>query len=73
MSTKRKKGQKAVFKNCLQNKNDCIAGDTIYIECQKPNKKWTLITKSNQHKGSSCTARRDAKAVILKSYTNVKN
>jgi len=45
MSTKKKTGQKAVFKNCLQNKNDCIAGDTIYIECRKPGG-WKLFRMS---------------------------
>ena len=72
MSTKKKTGQKAVFKNCLQNKNDCIAGDTIYIECRKPGG-WKLFRMSIRHHGNCCTARMNAKAIILKPYTNIKN
>jgi hypothetical protein len=70
MSTKKIRGQKT-FKNCLRNANDCIVGDSIYIVCQKP-QNWALITKSSQHKGQCCTAKKDAKAIILRSYTNVK-
>ncbi len=71
MSTKKIRGQKPVFKNCLRNTNDCIVGDSIYIVCRK-SEKWKLVSKSHQHKGSCCTARKDAKAVILKSYINIK-
>ena len=59
------------FQNCLRDINSCIEGDSIYIECRKPSN-WKLFQMTAQHKGSSCNARKNAKAIILKSYTNVK-
>lgn len=59
------------FKNCMQKPDDCIEGDSIYVQCQKPGP-WRLIRKSTQHRGQNCTARKDAKAIILRSYKNVK-
>jgi hypothetical protein len=62
--------KKTIFVNCSQDVDDCIAGDSLYIECMKPGQ-WNLIKKSNRHKGSACTAKKDAKAIILKKYTNL--
>jgi phage protein U len=50
---------------------DSIAGDQIRVSCMKP-EQWILFQKSGQHKGSYCIAKKDAKAKILKAYTNIK-
>ena len=63
--------KKKIFQNCRRKENDCIEGDSIYIECRKSGI-WNLIRMSGQHHGNCCTAKMNAKAVILKSYTNVK-
>lgn len=63
--------EKAIFRNCVRDKNACIEGDSIYVECRKPPKKWILKQMSGRHKGSSATINKNAKAIILKSYTNV--
>jgi hypothetical protein len=54
-----------------RNEGDSIAGDQIYVVCMKPDQ-WKLIQRSGQHKGSCCVAKKDAKARILKAYTNIK-
>lgn len=51
--------------------DDSIAGDQIFVRCMKP-EQWRLFQKSGQHKGSCCVAKKDAKAKILKAYTNIK-
>lgn len=56
--------------NCYQDFGDCIEGDSIRVECRKYTK-WKLFRKSKQHKGSTCKISKNAKATILKSYTNV--
>lgn len=53
------------------NKGDTIRGDSIRIEC-RDHGKWNLFQMSSQHKGSVCVARKNAKATIMKTYTNVK-
>jgi len=58
-------------KDCRREEGACIEGDTIYVQCQKPGK-WTLFRKSEQHRGSHCKADKDAKAVLLKKYTNIR-
>ncbi|RLB35555.1 MAG: hypothetical protein DRH20_10905 [Deltaproteobacteria bacterium] len=63
-----KKGRK--FKNCSRKPYDCIEGDHIYIQCNAPGK-WKVFRKSGQHKGQACDAKKDAKAILLKSYTNI--
>ena len=55
---------------CYRNVGDCIVGDQIYVECRKPDK-WKLIRRTGQHQGSVCTVKKDAKATILKAYTNI--
>jgi len=55
-----------------RNVGDMVCGDTIKVECRDPGK-WKLIQMSGQHKGSICIAKKNAKATIVKSYTNVKN
>lgn len=59
------------FQDCVRDENACIEGDSIYVECRKPPAKWYLKQMSGQHKGSSATINKNAKAIILKSYTNV--
>jgi len=71
MSKKKGSQIKNIFKNCSRKANDCIEGDTVYIECRKPGV-WKLFRMSTQHHGNCCKARMNAKAIILKSYTNVK-
>ncbi len=57
-------------KTCLREQGDCIEADSIYIECRKYSN-WKLFQKSGTHKGSRCKIQKDAKATILKKYTNV--
>ena len=54
-----------------RNEGDTISGDAIRVECRDPGK-WQLFQMSGKHKGSHCLARKNAKAVIIKCYTNVK-
>jgi len=58
-------------KNCCRNVGDCIEGDSIRIECQKPDKQWRLFQKSKQHRAMRCIVKKDAKATIIKSYKNL--
>ena len=51
-------------------KGDSIAGDHIRVTCRKKGA-WTEIRKSGQHNGHQCEAKKDAKAEIVKAYTNV--
>jgi hypothetical protein len=55
---------------CYRNVGDCIAGDQIRVECRTPGK-WKLYRRTGQHQGSVCIVKKDAKATILKSYTNI--
>jgi len=59
------------MKKCYRNVGDCIEGDSIRVECQKPGKKWKLFQKSNQHRGMRCVVKKDAKAIIIKQYKNL--
>ncbi len=59
-------------KPCLRAPGDCIEGDSIYVECRKKGK-WKLFRMSGQHQGVQCTAKTNAKAVILRKYTNIKS
>lgn len=56
---------------CYRNAGDCIEGDQIYVRAMKPGK-WVLIRKSNQHNAMKCIAKKDAKAELIRAYTNVK-
>gem|GEM_PF-2149538 len=56
-------------KPCLREPNNCVEGDQLYIECKKKGR-WELIQKSGQHKGSSCTVKKNAKAIVLRKFTN---
>jgi len=58
-------------KDCYRDEGDCIEGDSIYIQCQDP-QQWKLFRKSGQHRGRKCKAKKDAKAIILRSYTNIR-
>lgn len=51
-----------------RNVGDCIAGDQIRVEYRKPGD-WNRRT--GQHQGHVCKAEKDAKATILKAYTNI--
>jgi hypothetical protein len=58
-------------KSCLQEVGDCVQGDSVRVECRKP-ADWKLFRMTEQHKGWRCVAKKNAKATILKKYTNVK-
>ena len=60
--------QKAI---CERKEGACIEGDKIRVQCMKSGK-WKVASRSHQHKGHFCVAEKDAKAFILKSYTNIK-
>ena len=55
---------------CYRNVGDSVAGDLIRVECRKPGD-WKLYRRTGQHQGHFYTAKKDAKATILKSYTNI--
>jgi hypothetical protein len=57
-------------KPCLREVNDCIEGDSIFIECRTPGD-WKLFNMSGNHKGSCCVIKKNAKARIQKKYTNI--
>jgi len=57
-------------KTCYRNIGDCIEGDSIRVESQIQ-KQWRLVQKSKQHKAKRCIIKKDAKATIIKSYTNL--
>ena len=57
---------------CYRNVGDSVAGDQIRVECRKPGD-WNLFKMSGQHNGWKCTAKKNAKATVLRSYTNIKN
>ena len=65
------KGAMMEFKNYHRKAGSCIEGDKIYVQCNQP-KKWKVFPKSQQHRGSFCKAEKDAKAIILRTYTNIK-
>jgi hypothetical protein len=54
---------------CSRKENACIEGDAIYIECRKPDD-WRLFRMTNNHNGHRCKAKKNAKAILLKTYTN---
>ena len=69
---KPKASKKAAPKPLLgRNRGDKLAGDQIVVTCQKPDV-WKEIRKSGQHRGHRTVARKDAKAVIEKGYTNIR-
>jgi hypothetical protein len=57
--------------DCYREEGACIEGDTIYVECRKPGR-WKLIRMSGRHEGRSCKAEKNAMALLLRKYTNVK-
>lgn len=56
---------------CYRKEGDCVEGDSIYVQCQSPGN-WRLFRKSEQHRGWTSKAKKGAKAILLKSFTNVK-
>lgn len=57
---------------CMRKEGDCIEGDLIRIECRQPGK-WELFRMSNKHRGMRCICRKNARAILLQGYVNVKN
>lgn len=60
-----------IKRTCYRNVGDCLEGDSIHVECRSPGK-WNLYRMTGQHKGWKCKIQKNAKAIILKTYTNVK-
>jgi hypothetical protein len=54
------------------NPGDSIRGDSIRVQGRKYSK-WQLFQMSKQHKGSFCIVEKNAKATILKAYTNIRS
>lgn len=50
--------------------DDKITGDSIYVQCRTPSQ-WKLFQMSGTHKGHQSYARKNAKAVIERAFTNV--
>ena len=50
---------------------DAIEGDQILIECRKPGK-WQTIRGSEQHHYFTTAASKNAYAVLIRRFTNVK-
>lgn len=57
---------------CLRDPGNCIEGDSIHVQCRKKGK-WKLFRMSGQDKGMQCIAKKNAKAIILRKYTNIKS
>ncbi len=56
-----------------RNHGDAIEGDIILIECRKPCNNWQSIRGSQQHNYFMGTVRKNAYAVVSKTFTNVKS
>lgn len=50
---------------------DAIQGDQILVECRKPGK-WQTIRGSEQHHYFTTVASKNAYAVLVRRFTNVK-
>lgn len=57
--------------NIHRNVNDALEGDQILIECRKPSKKWSKKRSSEKHYYYFAVARKNAYAVLKKTYTNL--
>jgi len=58
-------------KDCYREPDDCVEGDSIYVECRKPGN-WGGFRMSGKHRGYSCKAQKNARGILLRSYTNIK-
>lgn len=50
---------------------DAIEGDQILIECRKPAKSWQSTRGSGQHHYFTTAVRKNAYAVLTKTFTNL--
>lgn len=57
--------------NVRREQGDALAGDQILIECRKPGK-WQTVRGSEQHHYFTTIASKNAYAVIVRRFTNVK-
>lgn len=64
------KVKKEEHENLFTKKGDAIQGDQIFARCQRYTD-WILFRKSDQHKGSRCTLKKDAYARIERAFTNI--
>ena len=51
---------------------DAIEGDQILVECRKPAKNWSTVRGSEQHHYYATALKKNAFAVIVKAFTNVR-
>ena len=66
---------KSIRKNSYtvhRNVGNAIEGDQILIECRKPAKNWQSVRGSDNHNYFSTVIRKNAYAVLTKTFTNVK-
>jgi hypothetical protein len=52
--------------------NNALSGDQILIECRKPGK-WDSTRASEQHNYFVCVAGKNAYAVLVRKFRNVKD
>lgn len=57
--------------DCYQEVNDCVKGDKLRIVCRKKNN-WKKRRHTGQHNAQVCVVEKNAKATIVRAYTNVK-
>ncbi len=51
---------------------DAIEGDHILVECRKPAKKWSTVRGFEQHHYYATALRKNAFAVVVRAFTNVR-
>lgn len=56
----------------FRNVGDCIEGDQILISCRTPSK-WKVYRRTKQDHASYCIAKKGARAIIEKTFTNIKS
>ncbi len=59
------------FNNCGREEGDCIEGDQLLVVCRTP-KPWKLDRITESHRGKRCIVQKNAKARVLRSYTNIR-
>ena len=62
--------KKVKKKVCYRNVGDCIEGDSIRVE-SRIQTQWKLFRMTNTHQGKRCVIKKNAKATIIRSFTNI--
>ena len=52
---------------------DKVSGDSVIVECRKPDSGWTSFRMSGNHNGFRVKARKNAVAIVEQGYKNVKS